>query len=114
MSQPESTNPLGQSMQCHPGGVEGLSSQLFKALADDCRLALLRQLAKGAELTVTEIAACCPQTLSVVSRHLKLLRDTGVITSVKQGKEVYYRFEPSRLAECFRQWADEIERPGID
>jgi DNA-binding transcriptional ArsR family regulator len=59
--------------------------------------------------TVGEIAACCPIDLSVVSRHLAALRDAGVISAEKRGREVYYRVEAASLAARLRALADAID-----
>ncbi|MCG8672775.1 MAG: metalloregulator ArsR/SmtB family transcription factor [Pseudomonadales bacterium] len=89
---------------------EMFDSQFFKALADGSRLAVLMQLAAiGNEKTVTEIAACCPQSISVVSRHLKMLKESGILSAQKHGKEVVYRFENKEVANQLRRLADAVE-----
>jgi DNA-binding transcriptional ArsR family regulator len=76
---------------CCPGLEDLFDSQFFKALSDPNRIAILAQLAReGRACTVTELAACCPRDLSVVSRHLTALRDAGVVKSERKGKQVYY------------------------
>lgn len=61
------------------------------------------------ELTVSQVAVCCPIDISVVSRHLATLRDAGVVESEKRGKEVYYKVRPGALVQSLRVIADEIE-----
>ena len=54
--------------------------KLFKALCDGNRVAILRWLAEqGQPLPVGRIAGCCSVDLSVVSRHLAVLRDAGLL-----------------------------------
>ena len=68
-----------------------LSPQFFRALGDPNRLALLARLAACCgPRTVSELAACCPVDLSVVSRHLAILREAGILQARKHGKEVHY------------------------
>ena len=89
---------------------ELLDSQFFKALSDSSRLSVLSRLAAvGNHKTVTEIAACCPQSMSVVSRHLKVLKESGIVQAEKQGKEVFYSFRNKAVAAQLRQLADTIE-----
>ncbi len=95
---------------CCAGLSDWLSPRLFKALADPNRVALLARLAQGRRpQTVSEIASCSPTHLSVVSRHLAILRDTGIVDSEKRGKEVFYRVRIDSLASALRGLADALE-----
>ena len=92
---------------------ELLSPPFFRALGDPNRLALLTRLAGCCEpCTVTELSACCPVDLSVVSRHLAILREAGIVQSERRGKEVYYRVRFDVLSQTFRQIADAIDACG--
>jgi ArsR family transcriptional regulator len=83
---------------------------LFRALGHPRRIAILVRLARfGRPATVGEIAACCPSDLSVVSRHLALLRDAGVLAAEKRGREVYYAVLVPSLSEALRAMADAVE-----
>ncbi len=87
-----------------------LPVELFKALGDPTRVSLLCSLAlTGEPQSVSQIAACCPIDLSVVSRHLKQLKAAGVVASEKRGKEVFYRLRTSYLAGLLRNLADALE-----
>ena len=87
-----------------------LEPEFFRALGDPSRIGVLMRLAElaGAS-TVSEISACCPQDLSVVSRHLKVLRRAGIVESERRGKEVRYRLLYHRLAGTLREMADAID-----
>lgn len=88
-----------------------LDSEFFKALADSSRLSLLMTLARGErEQTVTQIAECCPLSLSVVSRHLKILKDCGILAMNKRGKEVYYTVRTREVAQQLRALANALEK----
>ena len=87
-----------------------LDSELFKALADPNRMILVARLGEhGGPTTVTEAAECCPVDVSVVSRHLSILKDAGVVTAKKEGRKVHYQVEYSNLAARLRELADAIE-----
>lgn len=95
---------------CCPNLQRWLEPALFKALGDPTRLGLLAFLADGGgERTVTELGGCCPVDLSVVSRHLRVLRDAGVVEARRQGKEVFYRVRVAPLAAVLRSLADALE-----
>ncbi len=93
------------------GGIEAfLEPSLFKALCDPTRVAVLSRLTELAkESTVTQVAACCTVDLSVVSRHLSVLREAGIVESEKRGKEVYYRVRYQDLSTSLRKLADAID-----
>lgn len=92
------------------GLAELLSAEFFKALADPNRIAILARLAEeGREKTVSEVAKCCPVDVSVVSRHLKILRSAGVLEAEKRGKEVLYRIRIRHLVGLLRGLADALE-----
>jgi len=94
---------------CH--GLESLlSPELFKALCDPRRIAIVAWLAESCgPKSVSEVAACCPTDLSVVSRHLATLRAAGVLEATKCGRQVFYRVRSSELVSALRRLADAIE-----
>lgn len=63
---------------------------LLKALSDPCRLRLLAVLLRG-EFTVQELTRIFRMGQSRISRHLKILTETGVLTVKRQGTWSYYR-----------------------
>jgi ArsR family transcriptional regulator len=101
---------MADSPGCCPNLRRWLSPSLFKALGDPTRLALLASLADGGgERTVSGMGSCCAVDLSVVSRHLRVLRDAGVIEARKQGREVFYRVRAPAVAAILRSLADALE-----
>ncbi len=62
----------------------------FKALADDTRLRLLNVLSDR-ELNVNELVAIFEMGQSRISRHLKILADTGLVTARRDGLWAFYR-----------------------
>jgi DNA-binding transcriptional ArsR family regulator len=78
-------------------------SEVFSALADPTRRAILARLSEG-EATVNQLAEPFPISLQAVSKHLKVLERAGLIT---RGKEAQWR--PCRLdAGPLREVADWI------
>ena len=87
-----------------------LDPRFFKALGDPNRIALLAHLCSLCRpVTVGEMGCCCPVDASVVSRHLAHLRDAGIVTAERKGKEVHYTVNYEGLAVTFRQIADAID-----
>jgi len=87
-----------------------MQTGLFKALCDGNRVAILAELAAaGVPRTVSQIAAPLPVDLSVVSRHLAMLREAGVLDAERRGKEVYYTVRYQGLADTLRAMAAAID-----
>lgn len=89
---------------------EVLDARLFKTLGDPSRIAILARLAEhGKPMTVGEVAECCPTCVSVVSRHLAMLREAGILDARRQGREVYYSIKFAELGATLRGMAEVIE-----
>ncbi|NNE42926.1 MAG: winged helix-turn-helix transcriptional regulator, partial [Gemmatimonadetes bacterium] len=85
------------------------AARFFLALADPTRLELLRHLGRGGR-TVGDLvtATGCPQPK--VSRHLKVLKDSGLVRDVREGRNVRYELTTrgSWPAEA-RKWMDRLD-----
>lgn len=89
---------------------ELLAPRFFKALADPRRLAIFQMLALDCEpCTVSRVADAMPVDVSVVSRHLSALRDAGIVSAERRGKEVHYSVRYGTLVGSLRKLADAIE-----
>jgi DNA-binding transcriptional ArsR family regulator len=64
---------------------------LFKLLANDTRIRLLHHLVKSGEATVTDLGKTLGMKPQAVSNQLQRLTDTRVLTSRRDGNNVYYR-----------------------
>ncbi|MEQ0564260.1 metalloregulator ArsR/SmtB family transcription factor [Amycolatopsis sp. NEAU-NG30] len=75
-------------------------SALFKALADPVRLRLLSLIAShaGGEACVCDLTDAFDLTGPTISHHLKVLRESGLITGDRRGTWIYYRVHPEVLA----------------
>jgi ArsR family transcriptional regulator, arsenate/arsenite/antimonite-responsive transcriptional repressor len=89
------------SMQrcCPPADVDltdrSDEADLFRALADPHRLAIIGTLARAEdEVCVCDFTSALPLNQPAVSHHLKILRDAGLVTSERRGTWVYYRLAP--------------------
>ncbi len=86
---------------------------IFKALGDEVRLRILRSV-EIAELSVAELVNVLKLPQSSVSRHLKPLRDSGLLETRRDGTSVYYRRGPVFQDAAFAQLLSEklSEIPG--
>jgi len=68
---------------------------LFKALADPVRVSILATLARAEhEVCVCDFTSGVELNQSTVSHHLKILKDVGLVTSVRRGTWGYYSLAP--------------------
>jgi DNA-binding transcriptional ArsR family regulator len=70
--------------------------RVFKALADPTRLAVVERLGHGPAAT-TELADEFEMALPSFLQHLRVLEDSGLVASRKQGRVRTYRLTPGPL-----------------
>ncbi|RFU36749.1 ArsR family transcriptional regulator [Actinomadura logoneensis] len=83
---------------------EAVAEQVFTALADPTRRALLAELAAGGPATATDLAARLPITRQAVAKHIALLADAGLVTAEPgERRRVRYRLRsaPMRVAQRY-------------
>jgi len=92
---------------------------VFSAVADPTRRAILGQLAEGQERTARTLATSFEMTFSAVSQHLRVLREVGLVRVRADGRERYYRLSPEPLREIYDWtrryeafWQDRLSRLG--
>jgi len=77
---------------------------LFQALSDTTRLRIVRLLATtGQEVCLCELVDTLLEPQYNLSRHLKMLRQTGFLSSQKEGRWVYHKLitEPEYLQSLY-------------
>ena len=67
-------------------------AQVIKAMAHPSRLMMIDSLSNG-ELCVCELQEIVGSDMSTVSKHLSVLRSAGLVTSRKEGLQVYYKLQ---------------------
>ncbi len=86
---------------CLPEGWDKFS-RFFFALGDVTRQKILLVFEPGEEICVNEIARLFQLSRPAISHHLKVLRETELLTCQKRGKEVYYRVNYPYCVEVLR------------
>ena len=79
--------------------INQLHADFCSALADSTRLVLLYALADGPR-NVTELTQELNQPQPTVSRHLKILRDRGLVLANRQGMMVEYTLADRRVIDA--------------
>lgn len=60
--------------------------QIAKALADKARVIILTEIARKKNITCNEVIKIAQLSQPTVSHHLKILNDSGLLNSVKEGR----------------------------
>ncbi|MDD5922989.1 MAG: metalloregulator ArsR/SmtB family transcription factor [Eubacteriales bacterium] len=95
----------------HLPGQDTISnvSAAMKQLGDPTRLRIFWLLCHIEEC-VTNIADIVDMTSPAVSHHLRLLKNAGLITSRRKGREMYYRAADTALANALHLMIEEVGR----
>ncbi|MCH6469078.1 ArsR/SmtB family transcription factor [Sinomonas terrae] len=75
-----------------------MMTDIFAVIADHTRRAILRELRAG-DKAVGELVEALDASQPTVSKHLKVLRDAGLVTTRAQGQKRYYALRLEPLAE---------------
>jgi DNA-binding transcriptional ArsR family regulator len=100
-----------------PPDIEAVAEQVFVALADPTRRAILAALATDGPATATDLAARLPITRQAIAKHLALMADTDlVIPEPGERRRIRYRLRsaPVQLAQQFlaalaHDWDDRLD-----
>ncbi|GLZ44495.1 hypothetical protein Acsp06_06800 [Actinomycetospora sp. NBRC 106375] len=100
-----------------PDELEAVAEQVFVALADPTRRALLAALAAGGPATATDLAERLPISRQAIAKHLTLLGDAGlVVAEPGERRRVRFRLRsaPMRVAQRFlaalaHDWDDRLD-----
>lgn len=82
-------------------------AELFRQLDDPTRLRILWLLCHCEEC-VCNIAAAVDMSAPAVSHHLQILKKSGIITSRREGKEVYYSLSKTPQAKLLHHSIDAL------
>lgn len=81
--------------------VEALDSRMFKALTDPTRTQILKFLMMNGRCDISTIAANLPQDRSVISRHLNMMAEAGLLVAEKETRHRFYTINCENLLHEF-------------
>ncbi len=79
--------------------LQVLHAEICAAMADPTRIAIIYELADGPR-NVSEIVAALGLNQTTASRHLRFLRDRGMVATDRQGQNVYYALVDTRVIQA--------------
>jgi DNA-binding transcriptional ArsR family regulator len=84
-------------------------ADVYFAIADATRRALLLRLAKEGERNVTQLLAPLSISQPAVSKHLRILREAKLVRSRKDGRVRLYAIEARKLRQVY-DWVSHFEK----
>ena len=92
---------------------------VFSAISTPVRRDIIQKLSEENDQSITVLAASYPMSRQAVTRHIKVLDDTGVISVRKVGREQICHFNAQALKEVYewvrfyeKFWDDKLDRLG--
>jgi|SRR2546425_8398204 len=85
-------------------GVRDLrrNAPIFAALGDETRLKLVKKLSGGSRVSIARLTEGSTLTRQAITKHLRVLRDAGLVRGVRRGREYLFELEPEPLDEARR------------
>lgn len=75
-------------------------ASILKAIASATRLMIIEELSAG-ERTVSSLTTVVDLDISTVSRHLSVLRNAGLVSSSRNGNQIFYRLRVPCVLDFF-------------
>jgi len=74
------------------------ATKVFRAINHPLRLSMVRLVEDNDRLTVTQIYFKLRIEQSVASQHLAILRESGILISTRDGKNIHYSVNEAKLS----------------
>ena len=89
-----------------------MSQEVFRALADETRRGILDSLFVADGQTLGELCAGFPtMTRFGVMKHLAILEDAGLVTTLREGRRKRHFLNPVPIAEIANRWISKYAEP---
>ena len=88
--------------------------EVFKALADGSRRALLDRLHARNGQTLNELCDGLDMTRQAVTKHLSILEDANLVATIKHGREKLHYLNPVPIHQIGERWIKKFERGKLD
>lgn len=82
-------------------------ANIFAALGDPIRLSLVAKLIDGKPHSIATLTTGTNVTRQAITKHLTVLENVGLVSSIKEGRESLYELDPQPL-ESLKEYLDVI------
>lgn len=96
-----------------PGAAAANPAPVFAALGDRTRLSLLTKLSDGRPRSIAVLCGDAKLSRQAVTKHLHVLENAGLVTSVRTGRESRFAYRSEPVAEA-RSWLDTVSAQWDD
>ncbi|MFL5618623.1 MAG: ArsR/SmtB family transcription factor [Gemmatimonadaceae bacterium] len=86
-------------MSSRPDQSRAVAALRFRALGDETRLRILEHLVSG-ERSVSDLMVLADIGQSLMSHHLRILREAGLVVDRRDGRWIHYSIAEPALAAC--------------
>lgn len=86
---------------------------VFRALADPTRRQILDRLHERSGQTLGELCEGLGMSRQAVSKHLALLEDAGLVSTLRRGREKLHHLDPVPIQEIHDRWIGKFERGRV-
>jgi DNA-binding transcriptional ArsR family regulator len=90
--------------------VKALDSKIIKALTEPARAQILKFLMLNGRSDISTIAENLPQDRSVISRHLNMLAEAGIVIAEKETRHRFYTINGAVFLNEFEVIVDNIKK----
>lgn len=94
--------------------VAKVIDDVFRALADPSRRALLDALLAQNGQTLSDLFAGKPMTRQAVAKHLAILEHANLVVSVRRGREKLHYLNPVPIHEIGERWISKYDRVRLE
>jgi DNA-binding transcriptional ArsR family regulator len=88
--------------------------EVFKALADASRRKLLDELHRNNGQTLSDLCGLLDMTRQAVTKHLAILQEANLVSTVWHGREKLHYLNPTPLHEIYERWIQKYERHRLE
>jgi DNA-binding transcriptional ArsR family regulator len=74
------------------------TAAILRALNHQYRQMILEKIAGQGRITVTDLYISLRDEQSIVSQHLRILREAAIVRAVRKGKYIYYEINDEKIA----------------
>lgn len=85
------------------------AASVFAALGDKTRLSLVAKLGDGEPHSISELTRETRLTRQAITKHLRVLQNTGLVRSTHSGRENLFHLDPAPI-DSMKQYLDSVSR----
>ena len=90
--------------------ISSFESKVFKAITEPARAQIIKFLMMNGRSDISTIAEHLPQDRSVISRHLNMMAEAGILIASKETRHMYYSLNGQEFLDQFEKITDAIRK----